>query len=101
MKTNAKEEFLEINETIKSPVICAEIETDDRKAKLPLEYTMREWSNFLKEIDFIYDNGYGGQELFGYVWFGDGSWLERAEYDGSEWWVLKNIPEIPESLIKE
>lgn len=23
---------------------------------------------------------------------GDGWWIERAEYDGSEWWEFKTIP---------
>lgn len=42
-----------------------------------------------KEMGFDYDNGYGGEELFGVVCFKDGSWLERMEYDGSEWWEYK------------
>lgn len=43
-----------------------------------------------------YDNGFGLAEIpsnlkiLGWNW-----WLERAEYDGSEWWELKTMPIIP------
>ena len=54
---------------------------------------------FLKQLDFEYNDGFGTQELFGIVWLKDGTWLERAEYDGSEWWKHKEQPEIPEILL--
>lgn len=38
------------------------------------------------------DSGYGAQELFGYIWYNDGTWSERAEYDGAEWWEHKIAP---------
>jgi len=37
-------------------------------------------------LDFEYDSGYGTQELDGYIWYADGTWSVRGEYDGSEWW---------------
>jgi hypothetical protein len=37
--------------------------------------------------------------LFGTVWLEDGMWMERGEYDGSEWWELMRRPEIPSTLI--
>jgi hypothetical protein len=46
----------------------------------------------LKNKKYSYDNGFGIQELYGFVIFNDGSWLERQEYDGSEWWVYKKTP---------
>ena len=46
----------------------------------------------LPQLDFEYDDGYGGQELFGYIWYEDGTWSERGEYDGSEWWERKERP---------
>ncbi len=49
----------------------------------------------LAQLDFNYDSGFGGQELFGHVWFADGTWADRGEYDGSEWWVHVTRPEIP------
>ena len=52
--------------------------------------------DFLNNLDFKYDSGFGGQLLYGNVWFTDGTWLERGEYDGSEWWEYKTTPAIPE-----
>ena len=51
--------------------------------------------NNLDLLDFEYDSGYGSQVLFGYVWFTDGTWLERFEYDGSECWhhITRPIPD--------
>ena len=40
-----------------------------------------------------YNNGYGCAEVDdSLVVAGDGWWLERAEYDGSEWWEYKSAP---------
>ena len=44
-------------------------------------------------LDFDYDDGYGGQELFGYIWYADGTWSDRGEYDGAEWWQHQTRPE--------
>ena len=51
-------------------------------------------------LDFDYDDGYGGQELFGYIWYTDGTWSERGEYDGSEWWEYKKRPDQDIDIIK-
>lgn len=48
----------------------------------------------IDDLDFTYDNGYGSQELFGIVYFNDGTWLERGEYDGSEWWEHITTPTL-------
>ena len=50
-------------------------------------------NDVLSQMNFSYDNGWGGQELFGYIWYEDGSWSERGEYDGSEWWEHKVRPD--------
>lgn len=58
------------------------------------------WLDFKDQIKNItYDNGYGGFEeininlkIVGYQW-----WLERATYDGSEWWTYKTCPKNPAS----
>lgn len=47
----------------------------------------------LPKLDFRYDDGYGGQELFGHIWYADGTWSDREEYDGSEWWAYRKCPE--------
>ena len=54
----------------------------------------------IARLDFEYDNGYGGQELFGTVVFKDGSWLDRGEYDGSEWWDYHRCPSY-DDIIEE
>jgi hypothetical protein len=52
----------------------------------------------LNHIDMEYDAGYGSQELYGIVLFNDNTWLQRAEYDGSEWWVHMYPPTIQQTL---
>lgn len=46
-----------------------------------------EFTEFIHSLDFDYDNGFGTQYLFGKIWYTDGSWSERYEYDGSECWT--------------
>lgn len=58
-------------------------------APLRIEGTLDE---VLPLLDFEYDSGYGGQKLFGYIWYVDGSWSDRGEYDGSEWWQHQTVP---------
>ena len=47
-----------------------------------------------------YDNGWGAAEIrtdliiVGWNW-----WLERNEYDGSEWWEFRTMPVIPNETI--
>jgi hypothetical protein len=51
---------------------------------------------FLELANTYYDNGYGGQEVAtNLIVCGDNWWLERAEYDGSEWWEYKELPIKP------
>jgi len=67
---------------------------------LPVRYTDSELTSFkavLASID--YDNGFGTQHLFGTIWLNDGTWMDREEYDGSEWWSHCMRPSIPESLL--
>ncbi len=93
------------------PIKCATIDagtyhwyneeyTKDKKSiDLKEGYTQEEYEEFLNKLDFEYDNGYGGQELYGTVWLmEEGSWYERGEYDGSEWWEYKRCPSIPNEL---
>ena len=51
-------------------------------------------SDVLPQLNFEYDDGYGGQQLFGYVWYKDGTWSQRGEYDGSEWWEHVTRPTL-------
>jgi hypothetical protein len=51
---------------------------------------------FLIQADRCYDNGYGGVEVdVSLIVSGDDWWLERREYDGSEWWVFRTAPVKP------
>ena len=101
---NAKEEFLEHieNRKIKCVLIqvCYSYE-DTESIKLKCSYSNDDYLKFLELLDFDYDNGYGLQELYGTIWYEDGTFSERGEYDGSEWWKYMSVPEIPDCLINE
>jgi len=109
--TNAKKELLYILERVNSSIKCAAISTERNSywdndsyiqpppILLKEGYTPAEYEEFLDRLDFEYDSGYGGQELFGTVWLiEEGAWLERGEYDGSEWWEYRKCPQILEDL---
>lgn len=56
---------------------------------------------FWKLADKSYDAGYGSQKVAtDLLVVGDNWWLERAEYDGSEWWEFKTSPVEPIETIK-
>ena len=65
---------------------------------LPDNYTAEQYSRFIESLDFGYDSGYGLQELYGTIWYKDGTWSDRDEYDGSECWQYHSCPPIPDSL---
>ena len=103
MITNAKDELLKAKGT--KVIICASIKigcpygiSEQVEVNLRIGHTLEEWAAFLIELNVEYNSGYGGQELYGNVWFKDGTWLERGEYDGSEWWEHKVCPKIPVEL---
>ncbi len=55
------------------------------------------WAAFTAVADREYDNGYGGAEVEESLKVVGGDWwLERGEYDGSEWWEFKTRPVRPE-----
>lgn len=101
---NARDEF--IKHVGDNKIKCANLYKDfdwgsedyESWHRLRVGYSAKEYEDFLKSLDFYYDNGYGGQELFGTIWYEDGSWSERGEYDGSEWWEYKRVPDIPTAL---
>lgn len=104
-ETNAKGEFL--SEVDGYEILCAGVTRDrscgwDDSVKfdkaLPVGFTPQEYAAFLESLDFSYDSGYGGQELFGTIWYKDGTWSSRGEYDGSEWWERNVVPTIPDEL---
>ena len=108
--TNAKEELLLTLKNKKCSIKCAYIKRDmgywdDKDNYISAQpfvlregYTPEEYEEFLTKLDFNYDSGYGMQEILGTVWLmEEHTWLERGEYDGSEWWEHITKPEIPEN----
>lgn len=118
-RINASKEIQDLLAEQKKNLACAVIEIDQdirdwefgwfrepfpppkgtAKINLNLGFSEDEFQDFLKKLDFEYDNGFGCQIIFGVLWCTDSSWFERNEYDGSEKWVLKERPQIPEFLI--
>jgi hypothetical protein len=107
--TNARtelQEFLDLVISNTRHLRCADIAFDiwqlrdnsEKKFLLLEEYTQEQFEQWLASLDFEYDAGFGGQMLYGTLWFTDGSWGSRGEYDGSEWWVLNIYPVIPDEL---
>ena len=109
---NAKEELLGKMQQLEewlggTKIICASINIDpygywdDEEPKphiLRQGHTPLELEEFLNSLDFEYNNGYGSQELYGTVWFTNGIWMDRYEYDGSEHWNIHKYPAIPYEL---
>lgn len=99
----ANEEFLEHIEDRK--ILCATIthgsvwvKMQTHTFNLPRNYTKEQFDQFLINLTFNYNEVSGHQELFGTIWYTDGTWSDRDEYDGSEWWEHNQIPEIPDYL---
>jgi len=95
---NTKTEFL--SHVNSKDVLCATIsgKVPDGYIILTTGWTKEEYDEFIIGMDFEYDAGYGGQELYGTIWYTDGTWSSRGEYDGSEWWEHHKCPEIPIEL---
>lgn len=57
------------------------------------------FEEFVAAANFEYDSGYGGAEVDQALKVvGDDWWLERGEYDGSEWWEFKTMPTKPDEI---
>lgn len=96
--TNAKDELLQAINGL-SKLKCALIHYRGNEIKLNIGYSECEYNIFLKTLNFSYNAGYGGQELYGTLWHEDGTWQERGEHDGCEWWEYRQLPEIPLELL--
>lgn len=60
------------------------------------------WDEFAEVADVEYDSGYGSHEIFeDLVVVGNGWWLSRGEYDGSEWWDFNTPPDKPSIHLKQ
>lgn len=93
---NAKEELLD--ELDGEKPLCGQVIVGDVTTNLRVGYSDVDWEKFLEKIDVEYDPCFGCQELFGTIWLENGTWMERFEYDGSEWWRFMKQPEVPIEL---
>ena len=94
---NAKQEF---EDHVKGKVVeCVKITIgegiDVPTFILKQNYNQFDYEAFLTQLDFDYYDGFGGQMLYGNIWYDNGTWSERGEYDGAEWWEYKEVPAIP------
>lgn len=110
--TNAREEFLEdfAKEILTGEILCAKIrlsrinyetepsQEEGRTIILRKNFSKKDWEDFLSQLDFEYDSGFGIQQLFGTVWGVNNWWAIRGEYDGSEWWNKVSYPVFPPEL---
>ena len=102
--TNEYTELMEI--TADQTIKCAEVFYEDdnynfdvTKFILTINYSEEKLNAFYTALKNInYDNSYGHQYISGTIWLTSGTWIERGEYDGSEWWRLVTCPEIPDYL---
>ena len=102
---NAKKELLGLLKRVNDSIKCASIRCGEEYSKdrtsidLKEGYSPTESKEFFHRLDFEYDNGFGGQHVYGTIWLmKENTWLERGEYDGSEWWEYKECPIIPDHL---
>ena len=102
---NTKEEFIE--HIAEKEVTCSvilyssSIFSPEKRMVLYLRtnHTKEEYDLFIASLDFTYYSGYGAQELFGTIWYTDGSYSERDECDGLEWWEHRTAPVIPKECL--
>ena len=102
---NAKQEFLELHELRN---LNLEEEFQGAQCKYQPSWHDKQWvvfdssqyKEFLEWLDFTYDDGYGFQQLHGFILLNNG-WLDREEYDGSEYWVLRKRPTLNPQINEE
>lgn len=63
------------------------------------DWTEAEKEEFLEKLDFTYE-WHLSKEVFGFVWFTDGTWLERSEDDESNYWKHRRRPDEPRRPIQ-
>ena len=105
---NAKEELIKHIEEYSLKLKCASIthEKSHRSRdishgliELNVNHTTDDSDKFFEKLDFSYDNGFGLLELCGTLWYEDGSYSIRHEYECEESWVYCICPDIPEHLL--
>jgi len=57
-----------------------------------------DWKQFEEIANIEYNDGFGSQRIAkDLVVVGTDWWLERSEYDGSEWWDFNTLPKSEEN----
>ena len=88
-----KDELKEHNKTFDDVIFVADY---FQKLRISPEEFIRRAENI------IYNDGYGLEEInTALVVVGKDFWLERHEYDGSEWWEYKSIPNIDDFALED
>lgn len=60
------------------------------------------WKDFENIANIDYDKGFGNPEINEELMIVGGNWwMERHEYDGSEWWEFKRMPRKGKDYIPE
>lgn len=106
---NLLQETIEVlnehNKTLDDVVCICDIgERWDREKREYIDFSGRiSVEDFKKIADRKYDSGFGCAEVNeNLLVIGDDFWLERREYDGSEWWEYQVFPDyknVPEGKI--
>jgi len=84
-----------LQETLKVLRECGKTEKDIEWAGRDNFYISFEVFKELANVK--YNSGFGGTEVaLDLVIVGKDWWLERTDYDGSEWWEFKTLPTKPQ-----
>jgi len=98
---NAKVEFLSTISSYKliaSEINYRDIDGIEHDIKLKPLFNKNEYDIFLESLNHEYDDGFGGQNLYGVIFCEDAVWMQRGEYDGSEWWDTYQYPDMRKSF---
>lgn len=91
---NAKTEILKHIEDRKVEYVLVTVDHHSRNGvkEETIHGTLEE---VLPLLDFTYNDRYGFQCLKGFIWYADGTWSSRRDYEGAEWWEHQVRPELP------
>ena len=100
---NAKKELLRVL-YLNAKIKCASIQygwdlNSQVQKTLKVNYSQKDYDEFLNSLDFTYDDESEIQYLYGIVWLEDDTWLSRMDYDGFEWWQHNVLPSIPNECL--
>lgn len=93
---NAKDKIQLLLDTYILELRCAVVQYKGKRVKLCDGYTEEQYAEFMRSLDFEYDNGYDRQLVYGTLWFKTGTWA--TNHDCSDLWDYHRWPEIPEYL---